>query len=710
MNTTREALLAATWPHERAAEALELLARAAKLGPRELASSEPATEDPSTLAERLDAAALELDVELTPVEIPYAQSAALFASGAPALIGLEGGRLAAIVRGGKRVTLLASDGSRVRFDAEDLRAQWTAPLERELDLRVVPVLDRAGLPSASRARARRALLSEHLSAVPVGNAWLVSLPPGRPMLAQARRAKLPVLALGIALAGLGASALGLASWIPFGRGALEGDLEPAWLLCWALLLASALPLRWLEGWLQSHFGVRFGVLLRRRLMAGAARLDPQAVRGEGAGALLGRVLESEALEALLLGGGFLFLGGTIDVVLASSVLANGPAPVRMLALLGVWLTVAAVIAVRHLRRAQAAAGARLAVTRDLVERMVGQRTRLVQEPEERWHEKEDRLLAEYVERATKLDSSTLALIAFVSGGWLISGAIVVGIVFASGAARPIDLALGIGALLVGQQALARLCGGWIQFASCAVAWRQVAPVYHAATQLEDTGLPRSALRPADDVRDVALDGALLEARGVSFRHPSRERTVLAGVDLTVREGDRVLVEGPSGGGKSTLASLLIGWRTPTAGLVAWRGLDKKSHGAVRWRRHVSAAPQFHENHVFTGTLAFNLLLAARDSRASEAELEARALEIAEELGLGGVLARMPSGLRQILGETGWQLSHGEKSRLFIARALLSGAPLVVLDESLAALDPDTARQVLECVNRRARSLVVIAHP
>ena len=65
---------------------------------------------------------------------------------------------------------------------------------------------------------------------------------------------------------------------------------------------------------------------------------------------------------------------------------------------------------------------------------------------------------------------------------------------------------------------------------------------------------------------------------------------------------------------------------------------------------------------------------------------------------------------QMVGETGWQLSHGERSRLFVARALLQDAELVVLDESFAALDPDTLRQALGCVLNRASSLLLIAHP
>ena len=64
----------------------------------------------------------------------------------------------------------------------------------------------------------------------------------------------------------------------------------------------------------------------------------------------------------------------------------------------------------------------------------------------------------------------------------------------------------------------------------------------------------------------------------------------------------------------------------------------------------------------------------------------------------------------MVGETGWQLSHGERSRIFLARALLQNAHLTILDESFAALDPETLRLCLDSVFRRARTLMVIAHP
>jgi ATP-binding cassette subfamily B protein len=184
--------------------------------------------------------------------------------------------------------------------------------------------------------------------------------------------------------------------------------------------------------------------------------------------------------------------------------------------------------------------------------------------------------------------------------------------------------------------------------------------------------------------------------------------VLSGCDLVVRHGDRVLVQGPSGGGKSTLVSLLTGMRLPRSGLLLARGLDMSCLGEAGWRARVAAAPQFHENHVLTETFAFNLLM-GRGWPPRVQDLE-EAREVCEELGLGPLLERMPGGMYQMVGETGWQLSHGERSRLFIARALLQSGDVIILDESLAALDPENMAVTLRCLRARAPSLIVIAHP
>jgi ABC-type multidrug transport system fused ATPase/permease subunit len=70
---------------------------------------------------------------------------------------------------------------------------------------------------------------------------------------------------------------------------------------------------------------------------------------------------------------------------------------------------------------------------------------------------------------------------------------------------------------------------------------------------------------------------------------------------------------------------------------------------------------------------------------------------------------MPAGLQQVVGETGWRLSHGERSRVFIARALLQNADVFIFDESFGALDPETLELAMETVRRRARTLLVISH-
>jgi ATP-binding cassette subfamily B protein len=157
-----------------------------------------------------------------------------------------------------------------------------------------------------------------------------------------------------------------------------------------------------------------------------------------------------------------------------------------------------------------------------------------------------------------------------------------------------------------------------------------------------------------------------------------------------------------------LVALLAGLRQPDAGSLRLYGLDQQTFGAEAWRQHVVAVPQFNENHVLTGTLAFNLLMGRRWPAGPEELQEVEAL--CHELGLGSLLAMMPAGLLQTVGESGWQLSHGERSRLYLARALLQNAKLVILDESFAALDPETLGHALHVARRRAPALLVIAHP
>src|SRR5205807_1590989 len=144
------------------------------------------------------------------------------------------------------------------------------------------------------------------------------------------------------------------------------------------------------------------------------------------------------------------------------------------------------------------------------------------------------------------------------------------------------------------------------------------------------------------------DGApLIDAHDLVYRYRDRGEPVLRGVSLRIGRGEKLLLEGPSGGGKSTLASILAGLRVPESGLVLLGGLDRRTLGAEGWRRRVVAAPQFHENHVLSATFGFNLLMGRRWPPAPGDLEEAEAL--CRELELGPLVDRMPAGLTQMVG-------------------------------------------------------------
>ena len=87
-----------------------------------------------------------------------------------------------------------------------------------------------------------------------------------------------------------------------------------------------------------------------------------------------------------------------------------------------------------------------------------------------------------------------------------------------------------------------------------------------------------------------------------------------------------------------------------------------------------------------------------------------ATQVCQELGLGDLLQHMPAGFQQMVGESGWKLSYGEQSRMFIARTILQRAYLIILNESFGSLDPENLQQAMQCVLKRAPTLLVIAHP
>ena len=214
-----------------------------------------------------------------------------------------------------------------------------------------------------------------------------------------------------------------------------------------------------------------------------------------------------------------------------------------------------------------------------------------------------------------------------------------------------------------------------------------------------------------EVREPAQPQPLPEAsglqiRGLSFRYPGAgpaEPPALDGLDLDLAAGKKVALVGPSGAGKSTLVGLLARFWEYEQGEIRLGGGELRQLPQATVRQRLAVAPQ--NPYLFNASLGDNLRLAY--PAASDAQIET-ALRLA---GLGGWLERLPQGLETWAGEQGLRLSGGERQRLAVARALLRPAPLMVLDEPTAHLDPPAAAALLEtlCAQAEGRALLLITH-
>jgi ABC-type multidrug transport system fused ATPase/permease subunit len=716
-----------TWPLARLAEAMETLATACKLP---LLAAEPPgpptlPDEPLARGQALDrwlggvAANLGLEVEAT--EAPYPEAASLVCGAGPAIVRLQRGdaeeeRFLLLLEGrGAKVTLIGPDRARGRVPVSALVAALCSDLEAPLRGEVERMLERAGVPEGRRPRARTAILRERLGVARIRGCWLLRLPPGVSFWKQMVHARLPRRLVTFFMAHLVQHLVMLASWWVVGNAALQGHFDRQWLLAWVLLLLSQVPLSVLVSWTQGTFAIGVGALLKLRLLVGALRLEPEEIRHQGAGQLLGQVIESGAVESMALSAGFSGVMAVVELISAGVVLSIGTGGGVRLLLFAAWIILTCVVGWRYFQRRTVWTTTRLEMTNDLVERMVGHRTRIAQERRERWHDGEDQLLSRYLDQSGDLDRTLVRFSVLLSRGWMVVGLLgLLPIALGAGAVQALAVALALGGIVLASRALGTLAGSIGALTATVVAWRQVAPLFHAAERESGAAGVADLAPVAPSAPEPQESGdpeealPVMEAHDLVFRYRDHGEPVLRGCSLVVQPGDRLLLEGPSGGGKTTLASVLVGLRQPESGLLLLKGLDRQSLGARGWRRQVVAAPQFHENHVMTGTLAFNLLMGRRwppeQGDMEEAEV------VCKELGLGPLLERMPAGLLQVVGETGWRLSHGEQSRIFIARALLQRSELMVLDESFAALDPESLRTSLQCVLRRAPALLVIAHP
>ncbi len=190
---------------------------------------------------------------------------------------------------------------------------------------------------------------------------------------------------------------------------------------------------------------------------------------------------------------------------------------------------------------------------------------------------------------------------------------------------------------------------------------------------------------------------------VSFRYPAREIDVVRDVDLELRPGEAVALVGRTGGGKTTLLSLLLRFAEPTSGRIVVGDHDLADIDAADWRRHLAYVPQ--RPTLFRGTLADNVRLGRPDA-GDDAVRAAAELAAADAF-----VSALPTGYETVVGEGGRTLSTGERRRVALARAFLRDAPLVLLDEPTADLDPESAAGIAGAVEqlRAGRAILLVTH-
>lgn len=210
----------------------------------------------------------------------------------------------------------------------------------------------------------------------------------------------------------------------------------------------------------------------------------------------------------------------------------------------------------------------------------------------------------------------------------------------------------------------------------------------------------SGLGPAVPIESIEPSISLQD---VSFRYAPDEPLILSSISLEIPAGSTVALVGTSGAGKSTVINLMLRFWDPEAGRILLGGSDLRCYPMMQLRRLFSVVSQ--DVFLFSDSIRENIRLGRPE--ASDAEVE----EVASRARIHDFITTLPQGYDTLVGERGVRLSGGERQRIAIARALLKGAPILVLDEATSSLDAENERAIKEALmeRREGRTTIMIAH-
>ena len=223
----------------------------------------------------------------------------------------------------------------------------------------------------------------------------------------------------------------------------------------------------------------------------------------------------------------------------------------------------------------------------------------------------------------------------------------------------------------------------------------------ANNRLNEVYLVDSEFMDKKAIRDLSMTKGNIELRNVSYKY-GYGRNVLSDINLTIERGSKVAFVGISGSGKTTLAKMIVNFYDPNEGEILVNNINLNQIDKHVLRRHINYLPQ--QPYVFNGTILENVLLGAKPGTTQKEII--RALEIAE---IREDIERMPLNYQTELTSDGSGISGGQRQRLALARALLTDAPVLILDEATSNLDILTEKKIIDNLLELDKTIIFIAH-